>query len=170
MKKVGILSALSATLLLTACAVPGEESRPDVYDQSMVNQAAEQRVVSILLVSPAHINANNSQNHTTSTVGGGLVGAGLGAGLGTAFGGGAIGALAGLGGAAIGAGIGSQVERDHAIVDGVIITYDDPRLVGTHSSMQVGRVCEYHPGKALLILTNRNETRIQPNAQCPAKK
>lgn len=169
MKRFSVVS-LAMCSMLAACATPGEESRPDVYDQSAVNQAQQQRVVNIVLVTPAHINADNTHNHNLSTGTGALIGGGLGAGLGTAFGGGLAGGLAGLGGAAIGGAAGSQIQRDHAIVSGVTITYDDPRAVGTQSSTQVGRSCEYKKGQALLVLTAQNETRVQPNAECPVKK
>ena len=170
MKKVFPVLAISGMLGLAACSTPGEEYRPDVFDQSQVNQAQDQRVVNIVAVSAARTRVQNEHNHQVSELSGAAIGAGLGAGLGTAFGGGLAGGLAGVAGGAIGGMVGGQVVQNKAIVSSVIVTYDDPRLVGTHSSTQIGRVCEYKLGNALLLLTAQGETRVQPNSECPKNK
>lgn len=170
MKKFMTALALCSTLTLAACATPGEESRPDVYDQSQVNQTQNQRIVNIVAVSSARINVQNEQNHETSQLVGGLLGAAAGVGGGLAGGSPLAAGLGGAAGTAGGAWIGGHVVRDHAIVSGVTITYNDPRAMGFKSSTQVGQVCEYKTGSALLVMTAENETRVQPNSQCPVKK
>jgi hypothetical protein len=79
----------------------------------------------------------------------------LAAGVASAAGGGAVGALTG------------SLVPGQVLVDGVSITYEDHG--STYSSAQVGRLCEFVPGRALLISPTQTETRIQPNATCPAK-
>ena len=169
MKKLVTAFAMVSCLAMSACAVPGEESRPDVYDQSQVNQTQNQRVVDIVSISPARINVQNEQNHETGQLIGGLLGAAAGVGGGLAGGSGLAAGLAGAAGTAGGAWIGGHVVRDHAIVSGVTVTYNDPRAVGFHSSTQVGKPCEYKIGPSLLVLTSTNETRVQPNSVCPTK-
>ena len=39
-----------------------------------------------------------------------------------------------------------------------------------YTSTQVGKQCQFTTGLAVVISTAYNETRIQPNAQCPEKK
>ena len=168
--KLKSAAALCGLLTLAACATPGEESRPDVFDQSQVNQAQDQRVVTVISILPVHINVQNEQNHETGQLVGGLLGAAAGVGGGLAGGSALAAGLGGAAGTAGGAWIGGHIVRDHAIVNGVSITYDDPRAIGTKTSTQVGRACEYKPGAALVVLTQQGETRVQPNSQCPVKK
>jgi hypothetical protein len=62
--------------------------------------------------------------------------------------------------------LGSGVS-DKALVDGVTITYKlNEQLL---SSTQVGKMCEFQSGTAMMISTTGNETRIQPNnaESCP---
>jgi len=59
-----------------------------------------------------------------------------------------------------------QVNNDN--VEGVSIGYLERGKI--FSSEQVGKVCEYHLGASILIATFPFETRIQPNASCPAEK
>ncbi len=51
-----------------------------------------------------------------------------------------------------------------ALVDGVHVTYVLNRVTAT--SVQIGEICEFQIGPALLISTLVNETRIQPNGRC----
>ncbi|MFP3098520.1 hypothetical protein I4W53_20105, partial [Kluyvera sichuanensis] len=39
-----------------------------------------------------------------------------------------------------------------------------------YTSTQVGKACQFTNGLAVVISTNYNETRIQPNATCPDKR
>lgn len=162
---------LTSCLALGACVNPGDESRPDVYDQSQVNAIQRGRVVTIISVSSARVRVNNAQNHQTAQVVGGILGAALGAGLASGAGGAGWGGglAAGAGGTAAGALAGGAISQGQAIVKGVTIAYQDRAGGEALLSTQVGRPCEYHPGTALLVTTSSNETRVQPNASCPTK-
>ena len=115
---------------------------------------------------PAKVEAPNTQARKTAEVFGALLGA---------VGGGVIGhnvgnrapvntALGATGGAVAGGALGSLVPGE-VLVDGVSITYEDHGQ--TFNSAQVGRLCEFVPGKAIEIASSPRETRIQPNASCP---
>ena len=159
----------SALLFLTACQAPGSMSRADTYTAAQVNTRQAAKVVTILAVTPANVQVDNSQNQRAAQIGGALLG-GIGGGilgssvrsLGTSrtlvgvAGGGAAGALAG------------SLVPGEAMVEGVSITYDDQGQ--TFSSAQVGRSCEFIPGHAIVVSTSAMETRIQPNSSCPASK
>ncbi|MXV43689.1 hypothetical protein GS501_01230 [Saccharibacter sp. 17.LH.SD] len=162
---------LTSFLALGACETPGEDSRPDVYDQSQVNGVQRGRVVNIISVSSARVNVDNSHNHETSQVVGGLLGAALGAGLAAGPGGAGWGGglAAGAGGAAGGALLGGAAVGGHTLVRGVTIAYQDRAGGEALLSTQVGRTCEYRPGSALLVITANNQTRVQPNASCPRR-
>lgn len=158
-------------LALGACTTPGQESRPDVYDQSQVNTVQRGRAVQIISVSAVKVNVDNSRNKKTAEIVGGILGAALGSGLAvgaghTGWGGGLA---AGAGGAAGGALAGGQIVRGHTLVDGVTIAYQDRAGGDVLLSTQVGRTCEYKPGTALLVSTGDDGTRVQPNAACPKK-
>lgn len=169
--RLAVTLGLTSFLALGACVNPGEESRPDVYDQSQVNAIQRGRVVTIISVSPARVSVANSQNHGTSQLIGGLLGAALGAGLaagpgGSGWGGGLA---AGAGGGAAGALAGGAISQGKVIVKGVSIAYQDRAGGEALLSTQVGKACEYKPGTAMLVTTGNNETRVQPNAQCLKK-
>ncbi|EJW99736.1 outer membrane lipoprotein [gut metagenome] len=70
----------------------------------------------------------------------------------------------GVGGAAIGGMIGDSVAGGSSsnFVNGVQLVY---RTSGGKvlQSAQVGRLCEFRTGKALMVSSERGETRIQPN-------
>ena len=76
-------------------------------------------------------------------------------------------AAAGAAGATGGAVAGSMV-KDKVKVEGVSLTYKQGTKV--YTSTQAGRKCQFKPGLAVVITTKANETRIQPNSECPAKK
>jgi outer membrane lipoprotein SlyB len=159
---------LAASCILFGCQTPGQNLQANVYKAGEVNTAQEAKVVNILAVMPARIEADNTQQKQGAMVLGGVLGAVGGGIIGNKLanyhpGGTAVGAL---GGGAAGAMAGSLVS-DTVLVDGVSITYEFQGK--TLNSAQVGRLCEYAPGKAVVISTNPTETRIQPNATCPAK-
>lgn len=158
-------------LILGACASPGEESRPDVYDQSQVNSLQQARVVQIVSVSRARVNVDNTKNHKKSRMWGSLLGGALGAGLATGVGhvGWGAGLASGLGGLAAGALLGGEATDTQKIIRGVMITYQNREGGALFMSTQIGRPCEYKPGNALLVTTAAQETRIQPNASCKRK-
>jgi outer membrane lipoprotein SlyB len=164
-QQVSVLAAL-VVLPLAACQTPGETSAPNVYTEGQVNTRQEAKVVKILAVLPAKVQVDNSQNQRAAQLVGGLLGAAGGGILGArldashALAGGSVGAL---GGGVAGAAAGSLVPGK-VMVAGVSITYEANG--GTYNSAQVGRLCEYAPGKAIVITTSPAETRIQPNAAC----
>ncbi|MBB2176703.1 hypothetical protein [Gluconacetobacter johannae] len=161
-----IVPTLALATVLSACATPGEENRADTYTADQVNARQEAQVINILAVLPARVQVDNSRNRKNAQIVGGLLGAALGAGLGAGFSGNpaAGGTLAGLGGAGAGVAGGSLV-ADKVLVDGVSLTYE--QAGHTFNSAQVGRACEYHPGKAVMVMTSPTVTRVQPNATCP---
>ena len=154
---------------LAGCQTPGEDLKANVYRADQVNQAQVANVVNILAVMPAKIEADNTQQKKAAELAGGVVGAFAGGALGSNMlnhnkVGGAL--LGGAGGGVVGAGAGSLVP-DKILVDGVSLTYE---MKGrTLNSAQVGELCEYAPGKAVMVSTSPTEKRIQPNAQCPKK-
>lgn len=167
MKKVSTLAILGI-LSLSACSTPGEENRSDSYTADQVNSRQEAKVVNILAVLPARVQVSNAQNQRAAQIGGALLGAGLGVGLGVGVGHSAgLGALGGVGGTAAGAGAGSLVPGQ-VMVNGVSLTYTQDGH--TFNSAQVGKICEYQPGQAIMIMTSATVTRIQPNAACPVAK
>lgn len=157
---------VSGAVLVAGCAATGEQYQANVYKAGQVNTKQEAKTVQILAVLPAKIEVDNAKQQKAAQVTGALLGAALGAGIGdrathgrgTATAGGAI------GGAALGAGAGSLVS-DKALVDGVSLAYVEEGK--TLSSAQVGKLCEFQPGMAIVISTSPSETRVQPNAVCP---
>jgi outer membrane lipoprotein SlyB len=161
------IAAGAALLALSACAQPGAESAANVYSQGQVNTRQKADVVEILAVMPARVQVSNAENQRTAQIVGGLFGSAAGAGLGAglahhnALATGTVGAV---GGGAVGVAAGSLVPGQ-VLVDGVSITYTDHG--STFSSAQVGKMCEYSLGKAIMISTSSTETRIQSNHECP---
>ncbi len=161
MKK--ILIALAAATVLTGCQTSGDMYRSDVYMQNQVNQAQQVQTVEIIAIQPARVAVNNSSDRDVSQ----LVGTALGGILGAVIGnqvdhhhsaGTTVGALAG---AALGAGASSMVSPETSLVDGVQLTF---KLNGRiFNSAQVGQVCEFKYGPAIMISTGPTSTRIQPN-------
>ena len=62
----------------------------------------------------------------------------------------------------------ANIQVNNDIVEGVSIGYLERGKI--FSSAQVGRACEYRAGTTIIISTSPTETRIQPNASCPAEK
>ncbi|XAO72115.1 MAG: hypothetical protein AAYR33_04230 [Acetobacteraceae bacterium] len=163
--RVTTLASLSALIAVTSCAAPGTENRSDTYMAGEVNQRQALKIITIIGVAPARVQVNNSRNQTAAQIAGGILGAGLGLGLGLGVGHSNAGAaLGGLGGGVAGAAAGSIVP-DTTFVNGVQIAYKDGNAM--YSSAQVGRLCEFAPGQAMLVAMTRTETRVQPNHQCP---
>ncbi len=165
MNKIALLAVVS---ILSGCAATGENIQSNVYRAGQVNMAQAARSIKIITVLPAKIEVDNSAQKKQAEVGGAILGA-LAGGLGGGFGG-----LGGLGttgttiaGGAAGAAAGSLVS-DKKLVEGVSIAYSENGKMFT--SAQVGKACEYRPGTTIIISTSPNETRIQPNATCPAVK
>jgi outer membrane lipoprotein SlyB len=161
--------ALLAILLTSACQTPGADDQANVYGENQVNTQQAAKVVNILAVLPARVEVDNSQNQQTAQLVGGILGAVGGGLLGGAASendptGAAIGATSG---GTIGVVAGSLVPSA-VLVEGVSITYEDQGQ--TMNSAQVGKLCEYAPGRAIVVITGPGVTRIQPNATCPLPK
>ena len=123
-------------------------------------------MVTILSISPAKVEVSNEQAQQTAQVGGAVLGAVLGGVLGNNMGS-HNGLAGGIVGGVAGAAAGSLVPGS-TLVDGVTLGYSEGGNL--LSSTQVGEMCQFEPGKALVISTQESETRIQPNAVCPPPK
>lgn len=165
MKKVRILlpAIAASALILSGCQTSGDIYRSDVYGSNQVNQAQQVQTVDIIAIQPARVAVNNQSDRQVSQ----LVGTALGGILGAVIGnqvthrgssGTTIGAIAG---AALGAGASSAASPDNALVDGVQLTF---KLNGRiFNSAQVGKMCEFKYGPAIMTSTGPSSTRIQPN-------
>jgi outer membrane lipoprotein SlyB len=153
---------------VSGCAANGQQNRADVYKAGQVNTAQEANTVKILAVLPAQIEVDNSQQKKQAQVGGAVLGAILGGVAGNAVSNHSNKGTLTAGGAVVGGGAGlvaGSMVDDKTLVPGVSLTY--VLNSRTLHSAQVGRLCEFEPGKAIMISTKMNETRIQPNAACP---
>ncbi len=148
---------------LGGCQATGEQYRANVYSAGQVNQAQEVQTVDIIALQPAQININNQRYRAVNQGVGAVIGAILG---GVAGGfidrhgpaGATVGALAGAG---LGAGAATYATPPTRMVNGVQITF---RLGDrTFNSAQVGQMCEYRLGPALMTSTSPTSTRVQPN-------
>ena len=156
-----ILCALTALPLVA-------QTTSNVYRPDETNTVQQAKVVTILMITPAKVVADNSQAQKTARVAGGLLGAVGGAVVGNNLGrspgrqlvGGAFGGATGIA-------VGSLAPATK-LVDGVSITYDDQGQ--TLNAAQVGKLCEFTQGKAVVTLSTPTHVRIQPNATCPATK
>jgi outer membrane lipoprotein SlyB len=164
MKKIALcVVAGTVFAMLAGCQATGDQYAANVYSAGQVNSRQAAKVVTVLAVLPAKVAVDNTQNKQRAQVAGALLGAVAGAFAGNAVGhGGAL--LGGAAGAGVGAATGSLV-NDTTLVDGVSLTYNDAGNV--FNSAQVGKLCEYKPGSAVMVSTGPTETRIQPNATCP---
>ena len=154
---------MSAALLLAGCANDGTAYRSDVYWAGQVNQAQEVKTVQIIAVMPARVTVDNRRDRSDSATMGTILGALAGAAVGAVVSDSPDAVVAGtVGGAALGNVAGKGFSgRSENFVEGVQITfrYDDKIF----NSAQVGRVCEYKTGTAIMVSPAPNETRIQPN-------
>lgn len=158
------LKVLPFALALGACASTGDSHRADVYSASEVNQRQEVKTVQLIAVMPARVEVDNSENlrraQTVGAIAGAIAGGVAGAHMDSqVVAGGAV-------GGGVGAAAGSMVSSTK-LVDGVSLTYSYEGK--TYNSAQVGEVCEYAPGLAVMVSQTEYETRIQPNAVCATK-
>ncbi len=157
-----LLLALSIATL-AGCQATGEQYRSDVYRANQVNQAQQVQTVEIIAIQPARIAVDNQQdralNQGLGTVIGGVIGGLLGNAINDHHGNGAaVGAIAG---AALGAGAASLASPNENLVSGVQLTF---KLNGRlFNSAQVGQMCEFKLGPAIMTSTDPTSTRIQPN-------
>lgn len=164
-KSISTMTSLATCIAITGCAATGEQYQANVYRVGQVNQVQQAKTVQILAVMPAQIEVDNTKAKEAAQMGGALFGAILGAALGNAATHHQAEATAGgaVGGGVVGAAAGGFVS-DKKLVPGVSLTYVDEG--NTLNSAQVGKLCEYQPGLAVVISTSATETRIQANATC----
>jgi len=157
---------IALAISIQGCAT-GANLQSNVYQAGQVNQRQEAEVVEILAVLPAKVEVSNAEAQRLAQAGGSVLGAIGGAAIGsnvrnanatTTVYGGVTGARAG--------GVAGSVVPGKVLVDGVSLTYVQNGK--TFNSAQVGKICEFKPGKAIVVSANPNETRIQPNSQCPS--
>lgn len=164
-KKFLIFALCGTMAVLSGCASDGNYYRSDVYSSSQVNQAQAVKTVELIAINPAQVAVNNDENTERGRVTGAILGAIAGAAIGNhnnhstssrVLGGLAGGALGGLAGDAVAGATGTSY------VDGVQLVYrtSNGRV---YQSTQVGRICEYKLGTAIMASSYNGETRIQPN-------
>lgn len=162
MKKNILIVALTVSMLAITGCNAGKNVRANSYTASQANQKIETSIIKILAISPAQVLVDNSEARETAQLVGGVLGALLGATSNSSFRG-----LATGGGAIGGAALGSMVGSD-TMVDGVQLSYREGDKLFT--SVQVGELCEFKIGEALVLSTGEGSTRVQPNATCPEPK
>lgn len=162
-KKIAAIGSLAGVLMLAGCANDGTAYRSDVYWAGQVNQAQAVKTVQIIAVMPARITVDNRYQRDESATVGTILGALAGAVVGVVVSDSPDAVVAGtVGGAALGnltgKGVSGSGER---FVEGVQITFRQGDRI--FNSAQVGRVCEFKTGTAIMVSPSPNETRIQPN-------
>lgn len=157
--------SLFSMIVLSGCQATGEQYEASVYQVDQLNQQQQAETIKIIGVLPAKIEINNSQAQDDAQKAGMLLGSIAGALLGNGHG--SDGALVGgIAGGVAGGVTGSMVENK-VLVNGVTITYSQNERI--YTSTQVGKMCQFQPGIALVVSTKQKETRVQPNAVCPVK-
>lgn len=140
MKRYIISASIIGAIFMSGCSTTSNPVGGNVYDASQLNQEQNAQNVQIIQVSPAKIAVDNSENRRLAQTAGGV------------------------GGVVAGSMVG-----DKKIVDGVTIAYKTSIDGKIKTSTQGGKLCEFQTGKALMIITKQNETRIQPNSVCLEK-
>lgn len=165
MKKFSFgLTACMVAACLCGCVATGDVYRSDVYSTRLVNQAQEVQPVEIIAVLPARVAVENDEGRAAAQTAGAIIGALVGIAAGNQSNrwdrsGNRV--MGGLGGAVAGGMIGNALSGERTLVDGVQITFRQGNRV--LQSSQVGRVCEYKVGTAIMVSPAPNVTRIQPN-------
>lgn len=156
---------LAIAFAFTAGCATNESSQSNYYTADEANQQLKSELVTVLLVMPARVEVDNTQNSDNAKKTGTLLGALAGAYLGAQYDNVGAGLVAGGASGAVG---GSMVNSTK-IIDGVGVTYqmDDEHF----TAIQSGEVCQFTiNAKTLLITGQDGKTRIQPNAICPVEK
>ena len=159
------LIIITIAFAFTAACATNESSQSNYYTEAEANQQLKSELVTVLLVMPARVEVDNTQNANNAKKAGALMGALAGAYLGVKHDNVGAGVLAGGAGGAVG---GSMVGSTK-IIDGVSVTYqkEDEHF----TAVQSGKVCQFTiNAKTLLITGQDGKTRIQPNATCPVEK
>ncbi|AWX16037.1 hypothetical protein CEP48_07575 [Mergibacter septicus] len=164
MKK--FIITLFASLILAGCVTSGEDLGADVYDATQLNTKQETRTVRILSIIKAKVAVDNKEQKQAVQTFGAILSGVTGAVIGyqSSDAGAVAGAIAGTAAGALG----TALVKDKVIVEGVSLTYREGNKV--YTSTQAGKRCQFKEGIALVITTKKNETRIQPNAECPSPK
>lgn len=165
--KTSIAAVVLASVALTGCANNADQYAADAYQVDQLNSKQETKTVNIISVVPAKVFVDNKDNQDTAKAVGTVLGAVVGAVLGYQTGSDWGTAAAGVAGATVG-GVAGGMTKGKVQVDGVSLTYKEDTKV--YTSTQVGKQCMFSTGMAVVITTKANETRIQPNATCPAAK
>jgi outer membrane lipoprotein SlyB len=161
MNKLALIVVLS---ILIGCAATNENLHTTAYKAQQVNRVQAAKSIKIISVSPIKIEVGNSQAQFASA----LLSAAT-RGMGGRYGG--VGSLGTMGTTIEGGSIGNSTGLmipDKVLVDGVSISYLQNEKVFTFT--QAGRACKFHPGTTIIMTTDVNETRIQPNASCAPEK
>lgn len=164
-KRDSVLSCLLFSFLtISGCVTTatGEKYRATSYRTTQVNQKQAATVIEIIAILPAQVEVDNSEAQQNRQIIGAILGAAGGAAIGNAVGGRNT-AAGGLLGGAAGAVVASTAENT-ILVEGVTLTFVQDSQ--TYSSTQVGRPCEFKPGRAIMISMRADETRVQPNNTC----
>lgn len=165
-KSLLVLSIVASSILATGCQSTGEEYKASVYKADQLNQKQEAKTINIIAIIPAKVEVDNTREKDIAVKAGAILGGIAGALIGSNQG--SDGALIGGAAGGVTGGVAGSMVDDKVLVDGVSITYSEKNKI--YTSTQVGQACEYKPGVALVISTNKNETRVQPNSSCPVKK
>jgi outer membrane lipoprotein SlyB len=163
--RINALMIILLAISVQGCA-SGANLQSNVYQAGQVNQRQEAQVVDVLAVLPAKVEVSNEEARRLAQAGGVVLGA---------IGGAAIGnnvrnasantrLVGGVAGAGVG-GVAGSLVPGRVLVDGVSLTYVENGK--TFNSAQVGKPCDFKPGKAIVVSTTPTETRIQPNSECP---
>lgn len=164
-----MLCIVMSSTILSGCAVNTDYLGADVYESNQLNSKQKTKTVNIISILPAKVSINNTAQKERAQMAGSILGAVAGAvggyNVGSKSTGGAV--AGGVAGGVAGNLAGSMV-NDKVIVEGVSLTYKEGNNV--YTSTQAGKKCQFKTGVALIITTKENETRIQPNAECPVEK
>ena len=153
------------SLMVAGCADPAAQYKSNVFNTSQINQRQEVKVVEILTIEAGQTLVDNVNNQKVAAIGGAIFGAILGAAAGeNSRHRGSI----SVAGAGLGATVAASAVGEQKLVDAVNLVYlEDGQAL---TSTQVGQLCEFALGSALVVTTKANETRIQPNSATPCAK
>lgn len=163
--KLLVAAICGMTVALAGCASDGNRYRSDVYSAGMVNQAQEVKTVEIIAINPAQVAVSNAESADRARAAGAIIGAIAGAAIGNHNNHSTSSrVLGGLAGGAVGGMVGDAASgaSGTAYVDGVQLVYraSNGKI---YQSAQVGRLCEFRTGAAVMVSPRAGETRIQPN-------